>query len=126
MATLAAHQYGSAYDQDKLTVHNIIIRNIFDGSGAYTYVKPYIKRDYGMRYIKALQERYKNSAMHEQYVNKSKRTIEYVAYRNERAMKSENFVIELTQAVDELENHNWGLHHSDVVDIIRKKWWIQN
>ena len=40
MATLAAHHGGSAYDQDKLTVHNIIIRNIADGSDAYTYVKP--------------------------------------------------------------------------------------
>ena len=63
MATLAAHHDGSAYD------HNIIIRNIADGSDAYTYVKPHIKRDDGRRDIKALGGRYENAAMHEQYVN---------------------------------------------------------
>ena len=48
-ANLAAHHDGSAYDQDKLMVHNIIIRNIADGSYTYTYVKPHIKRDDGRR-----------------------------------------------------------------------------
>ena len=38
MGTLAAHHDGSRYDKDKLTVHNIIIRNIADISDAYTYV----------------------------------------------------------------------------------------
>ena len=54
IATHAAHHNGSAYDQDKLTVHNIIIRNIADGSDAYTYVKPHIKQDDGRRDIKVL------------------------------------------------------------------------
>ena len=121
MATLAAHHDGSVYDQDKLTIHNIIIRNISDGFDAYTYVNPHINRYTGRRYIKALRGRYKNSAMHEQYVNKYKRTLETVAYRNERAMKFENFVAKFTQAVDELEKRNRGLHYSDVFDIIWKK-----
>ena len=78
MATLAVHHDGSSYDQDKLTFHNIIIQNIANGSDAYTYVKPHIKKDNGRRDIKALRGRYENSAMHEQYVNKAKRNLETV------------------------------------------------
>ena len=59
--------------------------------------------------------------MHEQYVNKCKRNIETVAYRNERSMKFEKFVAKFTQAGDELENRNRGLHNYDVVDITWKK-----
>ena len=44
--------------------------------------------------------------MHEQYVKKSKRTLETVAYKNEQAMKFENFVAKFTQVVDELEKRN--------------------
>ena len=59
--------------------------------------------------------------MHEKYVNKSKRTLETVAYRNERAMKFDQFVTKYTQAVDELEKRNWGLHNADVIDFIWNK-----
>ena len=38
-AMLAAPHKGNAYLQDKLTVHNIILRNIADGSDDFTYVK---------------------------------------------------------------------------------------
>ena len=55
MENLAAHHGGSAYDQDKLKVHIIIIQNIANGSNAYTYVKPHIKRDDRRRDIKALR-----------------------------------------------------------------------
>ena len=41
---LAAPHKGNAYLQYKLTVHNIILRNIADGSDAFTYVKPYINK----------------------------------------------------------------------------------
>ena len=58
MATIAAHHDGSTYDQDKLSVHIIIILNIADGLDAYTYVNPHIKRDDGKGDIKALQGRY--------------------------------------------------------------------
>ena len=54
METLAEHHDGNTYDQYKITVHNIIIRNIADGYNAYTYVKPHIKRDNRRRDIKAL------------------------------------------------------------------------
>ena len=42
---LALPHKGNGYLQDKLTVHNIILRNIADGSDAFTYVKPYLKKD---------------------------------------------------------------------------------
>ena len=102
MATLTAHHGGSAYYKDKLTVHNIIIRNISNRSDAYTYVKPHIKREDGRRDIKALRGRYENAAMNVQYANKAKKTLETVAYRNERATKFEKFVAKFTQEVDEL------------------------
>ena len=44
-AMLAAPHEGNAYLRDKLTIHNIILRNIADGSDAFTYVKPYLKKD---------------------------------------------------------------------------------
>ena len=56
--------------------------------------------------------------MHEQFINKSKMNLETVAYRNEWDMIFENFVDKITQAVDELDKRNWGLHNDDVVDII--------
>ena len=121
METLAAHHDGIAYSQDKLMVHNIIIQNIFDGSNAYTYVKPHTKRDDGRNDIKALRRQYENAAMHEQYANESKSTLETVAYRNERDMKVEKFVAKFTQAVSKLEMRNQGLHNAEVIDIIWKK-----
>ena len=51
------------YKQDNLTMHNIILRNITDTSDAFTYVKPYIKKDDGRSDIKALRSRYENVAM---------------------------------------------------------------
>ena len=72
MKTIAAHHDGSAYNQDKLTVHNMIIRNIANGSNTYNYVNPDINIDDGRREIKELRGRYKNSAMHDQYVNEAK------------------------------------------------------
>ena len=68
-AMLAAPHKGNAYLQDKLMVHNIILRNIADGSDAFTYVKPYLKKDDRILDIKALRGRYKNAAMHKQYIN---------------------------------------------------------
>ena len=42
-----------------------MIRNIADASDAFTYVKPYIKKDDGRTDIKALRSRYENIAMQE-------------------------------------------------------------
>ena len=44
--------------------------------------------------------------MHEQYVNESNRTLETVAYRNERAMTFEKFIAKFIQVVNELEKRN--------------------
>ena len=63
---LAAPHEGNAYLQDKLTVHNIILHNIADGSDAFTYVKPYPKKDDGRLDIQALRGRYENADMQEQ------------------------------------------------------------
>ena len=81
-AVLAVPLTGRIYKQDNLTVHNIILRNITDASDAFTYVKPYIKKDDDRTDIKALRSRYENVAMQEQYVSKAKRTIDTIQYRN--------------------------------------------
>ena len=59
--------------------------------------------------------------MHEQYINKAKRTLETLTYRNERALKFEKFVAKFVNAVDELDKINRGLHNADLVDMIWKK-----
>ena len=56
--------------------------------------------------------------MQEQYINKAKQTLETLTYRNERALKFENFVAKLVKLVDELDQINRGLHNADVVDMI--------
>ena len=55
-ARLAAPHVGNTYTQDKLTVHNLILRNIADGSDAYTYVKPQIRKDNGRIDVAALRK----------------------------------------------------------------------
>ena len=98
-------------------MHNVILRNITDGSDAFTYVKPYLKKDDGRLDIQGLRGRYENSATHEQRIKKSKRTLEKLTYRNERALKFEKFVAKFLKAVDELDKRNRGLHNADVVDM---------
>ena len=93
---------GGLYKQYNLTVHNIFLRNITDASDAFAYVKPYIKKYDGRADIKELLSRYKNVDMQENYVSKSKHTIEIIQYINERAMMFEIFVRKLVKAVDEL------------------------
>ena len=65
-AMLAAHHQGNAYLEDKLTLHNIILRNIVDGLDYFTYVKPYLNKDDGRLDIQAFRGRYNNAAMKEQ------------------------------------------------------------
>ena len=109
------------YNQDNLTVQNTILRNIADASDAFTYMKPYIKKDYGRTDIKALRSRYENVAIQDQYMNEAKCTIENTQYRNERAMTFEKFVSKLVKVVDELEKQGRGMHNADIVDIIWKR-----
>ena len=103
---LAAPHKVNAYLQDKLTLHNIILHNIADGSDAFTYVKPCLKKDNGRLDIQALKGRYINATMHDQYINEAKRTLEILTYRNERALKFEKFVAKFVKAVDELDKRN--------------------
>ena len=112
---------GRLYKQYNLTVNNIILCNISDESDAFTYVKPYIKKDDGRADIKALRSRYENVAMQEQYVSEAKRTIETTQYRNERAMTFEKFVSKLVKAVNELEKQCRGMHDADIFEIIWKR-----
>ena len=65
-AVLVTALTGRLYKQDKLTVHNIILPNISDTLDAFTYVKPYIKKDDGKTDIKLLRSRYEIFAMQEQ------------------------------------------------------------
>ena len=120
-ATLGAPHEGPSFANDALTVHNIIIRNIADGSDAFTYVKPLIKKDNGRLDVQALRSRYDNTAMHEQYVSEAKRTLDTITYRNERAMKFEKFVGQFVKAVDDLEKYKRKMHNEDIVDLIWKK-----
>ena len=66
---LAVPLTGRIYKQDNLTVHNIILRKTADTSDVFTYVKPYIKKDDVITYIKAFHIRYENFDMQEQYVS---------------------------------------------------------
>ena len=84
---LAAPHKGNAYLQDKLTVHNILLRNIVDGSDAFAYVKPYLKKEDVRLDIRDLRWRYENAAMQEQYINEAKQTLETLTYRNEWGLK---------------------------------------
>ena len=120
-ANLRAPHAGSAYIQDKLTVHNIVLRNIADGSDAFTYVKAHIRKDDGRVDVKALRDRYENASMHEQYIGEAKRTLANISYRNERAMKFEKFVSQFVKSVDELDKRGRGLHNADIVELIWKK-----
>ena len=72
-------------------MHNIILCNISDASDAFTYVKPYTKKDDVRNEIKALCSRYENVAMQEKYVREAKSKIETIQYRNKRAIKFDFF-----------------------------------
>ena len=85
---------------------------------AFTYVNPYIKKDDGRTDIKALRSKYENVSIQEQYVIKTKCTIETIHYRNERAITFEKFVSKLVKTVDELEKWGRGMHNADIVEII--------
>ena len=80
-------------------------------------VRP-IKKDNGRTDIKALRSRYENAYIQEQYVCKTKRIIETIQYRNERAITFETFVSKLVKTVDELEKWGRGMHNADIVNII--------
>ena len=69
---------GRLYKQDNLTLNTIILRNISDASYAFTYVKPYTKKENVRTDIEVLRSRYEKIAMKEQYVSKTKLKIETI------------------------------------------------
>ena len=71
-ARLRAPHEGLNYVQDQQTVHNIMLRNIVDGSDAFTYIKAHISQDNGQMEIKALRDWYENASTQEQNVSKAK------------------------------------------------------
>jgi len=120
-ARLAAPHSGNKYTMDKLAVHNIITRNISETSHAYTYIKPSIRKNDGRTDMVALKARYQNPAMQDMYINEAKKTIETIAYKNERAMKFEIFSGKLQNAVNVLETYGRGMHNEDIVDMLWTK-----
>ena len=62
-ARLRAPHEGLNYVQAQQTVHNIMLRNIADGSDNFTYIKDHISQDNGQTDIKALRDRYENVSM---------------------------------------------------------------
>ena len=63
-------------------MHNIITRNISETSHAYTHIKTKIKKNNGQIRIKALLARYHNQEMQDMYINKAKKKLETLYYRN--------------------------------------------
>ena len=60
---LGAPHVGKYYVQEKLTVQNIVLSNIADGSNAFMYVKAHIRNDNGRVYVKDICDWYKNESM---------------------------------------------------------------
>ena len=60
---LGASHDGTSYVQDRLMVHNIVLRNIADGSDAFTYVKVHIYKYYVRVDVKALRDRCEHASM---------------------------------------------------------------
>ena len=88
---------------------------------AFTYVKSYIKKDDGRTDTKVLRNRYENVPIQEKYVSETKRTIDIIQYRNERAMNFKTFVSKLVKTVEEIEKLGRGMHNDDIVEIIYKR-----
>ena len=98
-------------------VHTIILRNIADASDAFTYVKPYIKKDDGRYYIQALRSRYENVAIQEQYVSKAKRTIETIQY-GKNGNDVQMFCQQARQSCQRTRKLGRDMHRYEIVEII--------
>ena len=115
---------GPEYTIDKRTVHQIIIRNVAEDSDAYTYIKPKVNREDGRVDIKALENRYENSATKQERINAANRVLDSLIYKNERIMSFEAFSRKLQEAVDDLTDNGREPHDGDIVDWIWKR--VQN
>ena len=102
-------------------MHNITLHNIPYASYAFNYVNPYIKKDDGTSYIKALRSRYEKVAMQAQYVSEAYLKVEITQYINQGAMTFKKVFIKLIKYVDELEKRDRGVNNADIVEIIWKR-----
>lgn len=109
---------GLEYQQDRSTVHHIIIRNIAEDSDAYTYVKPRLRYEDGRRDVLALRERYQNAATEQERVTEARKVLDTLRYRNERAMSFEVFSSKLTRALDDLADCDREEHNGNIVDAL--------
>ena len=55
------------------------------------------------------------------YINKAKKTLETLSYRNERSMEFEVFNSKFQNAVNILDICDYTIHNEDVVDLLWKK-----
>ena len=102
-------------------VHVVILHTIAENSYAYTYVKTNIRLDDDRVDIKALKARYENPAMQDMHINKVKKNLANIAYRNEQAMTFEKFVVTFQKAIDDLEMYGRGMHNGEIVDLLWTK-----
>ena len=112
---------GPEFNIDKMTVHQIILRNVAEDSDAYTYLKPRIRDENGRTDIKALRLRYENQATQQEKINEANRILETLVYKNERAMSFELFSSKLQGAVDTLQECGRTPHDGDIVDRLWNK-----
>ena len=59
--------------------------------------------------------------MQDMHINKAKKTLANIAYRNKRAMTFEKFVATFQKAIDDLELYGRGMHNCDIVDLLKTK-----
>ena len=94
----------------------MILLNIHEDSDAYTYIKPLLRHRDGRRDIKALRDRYSNSAVKLSIINEAKASLENLRYKNERSFSFERFSAKLQKAYDNLEENNRGVRNEDIMD----------
>ena len=118
---LTAPYSGNTYRLDELAVHGVILRNIAEYSDAYTYVKKNIRQDDRRVDITELSARYENTEMQDMHINKEKKTLVNITYRNERDMTFEKFMATFQKEMDDLEMYGCGMKNGDIVDLLRTK-----
>ena len=52
------------------------------------------------------------------HINEAKKTLDDIAYRNERSMAFEKFVATFQKAIDDLDMYRRGMHIGDIVDLL--------
>jgi len=107
---------GPEYVQDARAVHKIILKNVVEDSDAYTYIKTLICHKNGRRDIQALRERYSSDASRQAIINKARKDLKTLCYKNERSFSFEKFSSKLQKAYDELEDNQRAVDNGTIVD----------